>query len=80
MTKIQSFSFSISFSSDYSGMISLNGGVKCHFMISNAVNADGTAASLQYIDFVKVQTAVSYTDSPLGEISTEILNIFDESK
>lgn len=57
-----------------------NGGVKCHFKISNAVNADGSAASLQYIDFVKVQTAVSYTDSPLGEISTEILNIFDESK
>lgn len=56
-----------------------NDGVKCHFKISNAVNADGSAASLQYIDFVKVQTAVHFSDSPLGEISTEVMNFFDET-
>ena len=52
---------------------------KCYFKISNAVNADGTAADLQYIDFVKVQTAINFVAGALGEISTEVFGFEDES-
>ena len=45
------------------------------FKIENAVNADGTPANLLYIDFVRVQTAISHTAGELGEISTEITYI-----
>lgn len=53
--------------------------VKCYFKISNAVNVDGSAADLQYIDFIKVQSAVNYVAGPLGEVSTEVLGIEDEN-
>ena len=52
---------------------------KCHLKISNAVHPDGTAADLQYIDFVKVQSAINYTAGALGEISTEVMGIEDEN-
>ena len=52
---------------------------KCYFKISNAVNIDGTAADLQYIDFVKVQTAINYVAGALGEISTEVFGFEDEN-
>lgn len=52
---------------------------KCYFDIANAVNADGSAANLQYIDFVKVQTGINFAASPLGEISTEVLGMADET-
>lgn len=52
---------------------------KCFFDISNAVNADGTAAELQYIDFIKVQTGVNHFTAALGEVSTEVLGFADET-
>ncbi len=53
--------------------------VKNYFKISSAVTADGEAAALQYIDFVKVQSAINHTAGALGEISTEVLAIEDEN-
>ena len=45
------------------------------FDIANAVTADGSPANLQYIDFVKVQSAINTTAGHLGEISTELCSI-----
>ena len=53
--------------------------VKNYFKISSAVTADGEAADLQYIDFVKVQSAINHTAGALGEISTEVIAIEDEN-
>ncbi len=55
------------------------GAAKCYFDISNAVNADGTPADLEYIDFVKVQTGINHATESLGELSTEVLGIADET-
>ena len=52
---------------------------KTLFDIDNAVNADGTPANLQYIDFVKVQTAINHATALLGEVSTEVLAMADET-
>jgi hypothetical protein len=41
------------------------------FRISDAMQTDGTPANLAYIDFVKVQCAVSEFAGILGEVSTE---------
>lgn len=41
------------------------------FDISNAIQADGSAANLEYIDFVKVHTAMTGKGSAVGEISCE---------
>ncbi len=46
------------------------------FRISDAVYADGTPVKLQYIDFVKVQTACLANCGELGEQSTEIIGIY----
>ena len=54
-------------------------GVKNYFKISSAVAADGSAANLQYIDFVKVQSAINFVAGALGEISTEVLAFEDEN-
>jgi hypothetical protein len=53
--------------------------VSSYFKISSAVAADGSAADLQYIDFVKVQSAINFVAGALGEISTEVLAIRDEN-
>jgi hypothetical protein len=42
------------------------------FRISNARTADGEAANLSHIDFVKVQTAMNVVHSSIGETSTEV--------
>ena len=47
------------------------------FKISNAVMADGTEITLQYVDFVKVQVAVQAESGHLGEISTEVTSVAD---
>lgn len=47
------------------------------FRISDAVDADGQPADLQYIDFVKVQTGINAKSGVLGELSTEVFGIFD---
>lgn len=47
------------------------------FRISDAVTADGKPADLQYIDFVKVYTAVLAQCGWIGELSTEISGIYD---
>ena len=53
--------------------------MKCYFKISNAVNRDGSPANLQYIDFVKVQSAINHVAGGLGEISTEVIGFEDEN-
>ena len=49
--------------------------VGCGFDIANAVAADGSAVELQYIDFVKVQSAINGFDRSMGELSTEVLGV-----
>lgn len=49
--------------------------VRCRFDIDNAVSVDGSDRELQYIDFVKIQSAVNGLDEAMGELSTEILAI-----
>lgn len=50
---------------------------KVEFRVENAVNIDGTPACLEYVDFVRVQTAICHTAGELGEISTEVTAIFE---
>lgn len=52
-----------------------NDAVACHLDIANAVTADGLAAELQYIDFVRIQSALNGCDSSMGELSTEVLGV-----
>lgn len=52
---------------------------KNYFKIANAVHADGSAANLQYIDFIKVQTGISHNSGALGEVSTEVFAFEDEN-
>ena len=49
------------------------------FKISNAVNPDGSAIKLKYIDFIKVQTGLNVKNGPLGEVSTEVFSFTDYS-
>lgn len=58
-----------------------NGGSDCkqsriHLRLDNAVRADGTAANLSRIHFVKIQTAQTGYTPNLGEISTEVYGIW----
>ena len=48
-----------------------------YYKISNAKTWDGKDANLQYIDFVKVQTAQTGYSPNLGDISTEVYGIWD---
>ena len=48
-----------------------------YYKISNAKTWDGKNANLQYIDFVKVQTAQTGYSPNLGDISTEVYGIWD---
>lgn len=61
-----------------SEMVEINGRMlqMNHFRISDAVMADGQPANLEYIDFIKVQTAVNVDSGWLGELSTDILGFF----
>nr|WP_319999809.1 PKD-like domain-containing protein [uncultured Draconibacterium sp.] len=47
------------------------------FEIDNAIQADGTSVSLNYIDFVKVHTAMIGKGASVGEISTEAGSPYD---
>lgn len=47
------------------------------FRISDAVDAYGVSARLEYIDFIKVQTGVNSKSGLLGEISTEVFGFID---
>ena len=47
------------------------------FDISNAIDAEGNAKHLEYINFVKVQCAVNAVSGSLGEISTEVCGFYD---
>lgn len=48
-----------------------------HFKISNAVDWEGKAVNLQYVDFVKVQTGVNAKAGIIGEVSTEVQDFRD---
>jgi hypothetical protein len=48
-----------------------------YFKISNAIDANGNAVSLKYINFVKVQTGINCQDGWIGEESTEVSCIKD---
>ena len=45
--------------------------------ISNAIDSRGTTVDLDYIDFVKVQTACNTKSGWLGELSTEVIDFID---
>ena len=47
------------------------------FDISNAMDEQGAAVELKYIDFVKVQCAVNSKSGGLGEVSTEVFGFYD---
>ena len=47
------------------------------FDISNAMDEQGAAVELKYIDFVKVQCAVNSKSGWLGEVSTEVFGFYD---
>ena len=47
------------------------------FKLSNAMTADHRPVDLQYIDFVKIQSAVNAQSGSLGELSTDIFTIYD---
>lgn len=49
------------------------------FSISRAMQPDGTAIELKYIDFIKVQTGVCASMAILGEVSTEVAGFTDLS-
>lgn len=51
-------------------------GSMCSFELKNAVNLDGSAAELGYIDFIRVQSAICHTAGELGEISPEVTGVF----
>lgn len=55
----------------------LEGGNMNLFDIANAIDSEGTAKELKYIDFVKVQTAVNAKSGWLGELSTEVTGFYD---
>lgn len=48
-----------------------------YYKISNARTWDGKPANLEYIDFIKIQTAQTGSTPNLGEISTEVYYISD---
>ena len=48
-----------------------------YYKISNARTWDGLPANLQYIDFIKIQTAQTGSTPNLGDISTEVYYISD---
>jgi hypothetical protein len=55
-------------------------GMKTFFCISDAVDGGGSPAQLQYIDFIKVQTAVNIQGGAgVGELSTEVCRFTDEN-
>lgn len=47
------------------------------FDISNAVDSNGTAVELTFVDFIKVQTACNTKSGWLGENSTEVFGFYD---
>ena len=47
------------------------------FDISRAIDSNGAAVELKYIDFVKVVTACNTKSGWLGELSTEVFDIYD---
>lgn len=49
------------------------------FKISNAIDYKGESISLDYIDFVKIQTATNTKSGWLGENSTEVTGIYDNN-
>lgn len=55
----------------------LEGGNMNLFDIANAIDSEGKAKELKYIDFVKVQTAVNAKSGWLGELSTEVTGFYD---
>lgn len=55
----------------------LEGGNMNLFDIANAIDSEGKAKELKYIDFVKVQSAVNAKSGWLGELSTEVTGFYD---
>lgn len=65
---------------DNYSLTDMRGGAhKNYFRISDAVDAQGNAAELKYIDFIKVQTGVAAVAGPIGELSTEVCRFTDEN-
>lgn len=50
-----------------------------HLRISDAVDEKGKKVNLTHIDFVKVQCAIQAKGGIIGEVSTEVVGIFDKN-
>lgn len=55
------------------------GAIANHFKLSNAIDFECEPIHLDYIDFVKVQVGVNAESGWLGELSTEVIGIYDYS-
>ncbi len=65
-------------SDEIAGDTSFSGpGQRTGFMIRNAMLPDGSPVTLDYIDFIRVQTGVNSKAGWLGELSTEVLGFQD---
>lgn len=72
-----SWGYADNYGSDNTG---IDAYVQCNrFRISDAVDAEGKAVKLDFIDFVKVQTGVNAKAGWVGEISTEVCGFIDLS-
>ncbi|MDE6269371.1 MAG: hypothetical protein K2M12_00770 [Muribaculaceae bacterium] len=60
-----------------SGYVDNTGSNQDEFHISDAMFADGAAVSLDFIDFIKIQTGVCGNYGVLGEISTEVTEVHE---
>ena len=49
------------------------------FDLSNAIDSNGAARELKFVDFVKVQCALNTKSGWLGEVSTEVFGFLDVS-
>lgn len=54
-------------------------GQRTGFRIDRAMHPDGTPVELQYVDFIRVQTAVNAKSGTLGEVSTEVCGFTDQN-
>ena len=52
---------------------------KTSFKLGNAIGPDGKEVYVQYVDFVKVQSAVQATAGWTGEVSTDVTGFYDQA-
>lgn len=68
------------YADNFSSLDRLLGNQINFFSISNARSAEGQRVELEWIDFVKVQTACNAKSGRVGEMSTEIVSIYHNTE